>query len=254
MNKARPVEFPLARTWCSAHNQCPAIVAKTDWSTWHAGYRDPDSILGQRLRIVKAFIAEFLKSRDGALRTVSLCAGQGLDLLDVLADDPRPERVNARLIELDPRLAASAKRRASEAELGGVEVLIADASCTDNLVGAVPADLVLACGVFGNISDDDVERTVRALPELCVEHGTVIWTRHTWPPDLTPQIRRWFGEAGFKELRFSSPGPESYSVGMNELVASPRPLQTGQRLFTFVDPLERPAAERATPRPPFRRR
>ncbi len=36
--------------------------------------------------------------------------------------------------------------------LRGVEVIAADASMTDAYVGAVPADLVLLCGVIGNIS------------------------------------------------------------------------------------------------------
>jgi hypothetical protein len=69
-------------------------------------------------------------------------------------------------------------------------------------VGAVPADLVLVCGVFGNISDDDVKTTVLALPTLCAHGGTVIWTRHRREPDLTGAIRTWFKEAGFVERAF----------------------------------------------------
>jgi hypothetical protein len=223
-------------------------MGETDWAAWHESYSEPDSLLAQRLRVVQALIVEFLDSRDGSSRVISLCAGQGRDLLDVLVHHPRADSVSARLIELDPKLATKAEQRARDAGLPGVEVIVADASCTDAFVGAVPADLVLACGVFGNLSDSDVERTVQAMPELCAEHGVVIWTRHTWPPDLTPQIRGWFGEGGFSERHFVSPGPESYAVGMNELHAPPRPMQAGQRLFTFIDPLTRPASERAIPR------
>ena len=223
-------------------------MVETDWAAWHDSYSDPTSILGKRLRVVQAFIGEFLDSRDRALRVISLCAGKGLDLLDVLARHPNRERVSARLVELDPELAASAGQRAHEAGLTGVEVLVGDASCTGALVGAVPADLVLGCGIFGNLSDSDVQRTVLVMPELCAERGVVIWTRHTWPPDLTPQIRRWFSDAGFDELPFSSPGPESYSVGMNELRVPPRPMPPGKRLFTFIDPLTCPPSQRATPR------
>lgn len=46
-------------------------------------------------------------------------------------------------------------------------------------VGVVPADLLPLCGIFGNIIDDDVERTVRAVPSLLAAGGTVIWTRST---------------------------------------------------------------------------
>lgn len=54
--------------------------------------------------------------------------------------------------------------------------------------------------------------------------GTGIWTRHTWPPDLNPSIRRWFADAGFSELDFVSAGERSYAVGMNELRIPPQPL------------------------------
>ena len=110
----------------------------------------------------------------------------------------------------------------------------ADAGLTDAYVGAVPADVVLACGIFGNSSDADVERTVRSLPQLCAEGGRVIWTRHRWEPDLTPAIRRWFAEAGFEELAFGSGGPESWSVGLHVSRTPAQPLQPAERLFTFV--------------------
>jgi hypothetical protein len=225
-------------------------MADTDWGAWHDSYSDPASLLAERLRVVQASIEEFLDSRDGALRVISICAGRSLDLLDVLARHPNREGVSARLVELDPELSASARQRAAAAGLANIEVVVADASCTDALVGAVPADLVLACGVFGNLSDRDVQRTVDAMPELCAAGGAVIWTRHTWPPDLTPQIRRWFALAGFVELRFTSPGIESYAVGVNELRVKPRSMPPGKRLFTFIDPLTRPPSRRATQRSP----
>ncbi len=36
------------------------------------------------------------------------------------------------------------------------------------------APLVLMAGVFGNITDDDVHRTIQALPPLCAPQATVI--------------------------------------------------------------------------------
>ena len=220
----------------------------TDWGAWHNSYADPDSILGERLRVIQMFIGDFLDSRpEGELAALSLCAGKGLDLLGVLSHHPSASRVKARLIELDSDLAAEARQTAARDGLRRVEVVVGDASRTDAFIGSVPADLVLACGVFGNLSDKDVERTVRVMPELCAERGVVIWTRHNWHPDLNPSIRRWFSEAGFIERGFVSPRPESYAVGMNELRASPQPLSAGTRLFTFIDPETRPASERATP-------
>ena len=61
-----------------------------------------------------------------------------------------------------------------------------DAALTDHYAGMVPAYLVLACGVFGNITDDDVRRTIGYCTQLCAHGGTVVWTRGRWEPDLVP--------------------------------------------------------------------
>jgi hypothetical protein len=116
-----------------------------------------------------------------------------------------------------------------------------DASVTDAYAGAVPVDLVLVCGVFGNIPDDDVHRTIEALPEFCARDATVIWTRHRGPPDLTPTIREWFADAGFVELGFEStvaeaPQPGAFPaqlVGVHRWPRDPVALELGKRLFTF---------------------
>ena len=118
--------------------------------------------------------------------------------------------------------------------LAEVEVACADAGLSDAYAGAIPAQLVLLCGVFGNVSDADVERTIGALPELCAPSGVVIWTRHRRHPDLTPQIRRRLAAAGFAEEAFVSPGPDGWSVGAHRFGGQPRPLRPGRRLFNFV--------------------
>ena len=209
-------------------------MASTDWLDWHGRYDDPHTGLPERLTVVQGFIRDVLDRRPGRdIRIVSACAGQGRDLLPVLADQPGRERVRARLIELDPRNAESARAFARNADLDRVEVVTADASETNAYLGAVPADLVLMCGVFGNISDEDVERTVRLLPGFCAREALVVWTRGRRLPDLTPAIRRWFGEVGFEERAFESPGLDSYSVVMHQLIVEPAPLQPDRRLFTF---------------------
>ena len=71
---------------------------------------------------------------------------------------------------------------------------------------ALPADVLLLCGIFGNVSDRDINRTVQAAPALCRAGATVIWTRHRRPPDLTPRIRQWFADSGFAEIAFDALG------------------------------------------------
>jgi hypothetical protein len=208
---------------------------RTDWVDWHGPYADPASPLSQRLQLVQRHIRAFLDGcTSAAPRVVSLCAGDGRDLLDVLAEHPRRLRVRARLVELDPALADRARQRAAAAKLDRVEVVCADAAVTDVYADAVPADLVLVCGVFGNIGDGDVRHTIEALPGLCARDATVVWTRHRRHPDLTPRIRRWFTAAGFAEHAFDSPGPSEWSIGVYSFLGEPNPLAQGARLFTFL--------------------
>ncbi|MEU4444554.1 class I SAM-dependent methyltransferase [Actinosynnema sp. NPDC050801] len=205
-----------------------------DWHEWHGDYDRPDSGLARRLRAVQAQVRAALDdSPPGPLRVLSLCAGQGRDLLEVLADHPRRGDVRALLVELDPRNAAVAEAAARAAGLTGVEVLTADASLTDHYRDLAPADLVLVCGVFGNITDEDVERTVEHCAQLCATGGTVVWTRHRGAPDLVPTICDWFEDRGFERRWLSDPA-EDYGAGAHRFRGEPRPLTTGARMFTFV--------------------
>ena len=86
----------------------------------------------------------------------------------------------------------------------------------DRVLGPA-TDVVLVCGVFGNVCDDDIRGTVRAPPTLCVPGATVIWTRHRHPPDLTVDIRRWFGEAGYEEIGFVGSEEQFFGVGAHRL-------------------------------------
>ena len=213
-------------------------MSTKDWLDWHRGYDDPSSRLAQRLAAVQRHVTDALhRASPGAIRVVSICAGQGRDLLGALADHPRRHDVQARLVELDPRNAGIAFRAAAAARLDKVEVVAGDASTTTAYEGAVPADVVLACGVFGHATDDDIRRTIDHLPTLCAWGATVIWTRGGFEPDLRPAIRAWFAETGFKELGFDSADSSSWGVGAHRLAVAPSPYEPGIRLFTFIDQL-----------------
>jgi hypothetical protein len=203
-----------------------------DWQRWHQRYDEPGSELSRRLEAVKAQVRDALdRAPAGPIPVVSLCAGQGRDLLEVLADHPRRADVHARLVELDPELAATARERAGDFDQ--VEVVVADASLTDQYVGVVPAELVLLCGIFGNITAEDIQRTVDASPQLCRTGATVIWTRHREEPDLVPSICDWFESRGFDRVWVSEPDA-GFGVGVHRFTGVPDPLVTGQRLFSFT--------------------
>jgi hypothetical protein len=206
-----------------------------DWRAWHDAYKEPDSGLAQRLVLVQEQIRAALdRMPPGSIKALSVCAGQGHDLIGVLAEHERRGDVSARLVEIDEDNVLVARRAAHEAGLDGVEVLAGDASLTDSYVGAVPADLVLVCGVFGNISAPDIQHTIAGLPQLCAKDATVIWTRHRLPPDITPTIRRWFAELGSEELASEVDRSGRFAVGAQRFTGAPTALREGERLFDFV--------------------
>jgi hypothetical protein len=205
-----------------------------DWRAWHDSYDDPDSRLARRLRAVQGRIRLALDTAPaGPLRVVSVCAGQGRDLLPVLAWHPRGSDVRARLVELDPRNADLARNAVALAGLGGVEVVTGNAALPEHYAGAVPADLVLLCGVFGNITDADIARTAAVAPSLCAPGATVIWTRHREPPDRVPAICGWFEERGFHTEWVSEP-EAGYGVGVHRYQGPPQPLVDDGPMFDFV--------------------
>ena len=163
-------------------------MAQRDWVEWHRDYDAPGSLLSRRLELVQGHLrAELNRTPAGDIRLISLCAGQGRDVIGVLTGHPRRDDVRARLVELDERNAAVARQAVQAAGLVGVEVLQADAGITDVCAGAAPAQIVMVCGIFGNISVSDIQATVAALPSLCAPSALVLWTRHRRPPDLTPR-------------------------------------------------------------------
>jgi Putative methyltransferase len=211
------------------------VVADGHWIRWHGAYEDPNSSLSRRLAVVQERLRRALDDApEGPIRVLSLCAGQGRDVIGVLTDHHRRGDVLARLVERDPELARHARAAAHAAGLRAVEVVEGDASSTSSCLGAVPAEIILVCGVFGNITDADIHRTVRFLPSLSAPGATVIWTRHTRAPDLTPTIRAWFEEAGFEEIAFEVGQESGFGVGANRLITTPRPFRDERRMFTFV--------------------
>ncbi len=206
-----------------------------DWVEWQQAYMDPASGLSARLRSVRLHLSQAIdQAADGPVRLVSLCAGQGHDVIGVLEHHPHRDEVTAVLVEAEPRNAELGRRRAAAAGLAQVEMRQADASRPECFADALPADILLLCGIFGNVSESDIERTAAAAPALCAASATVIWTRHRRPPDITPRIRAWFTDAGFDEVAFDALETSTLAaVGVGRLRhASCAGLPAGP-LFTF---------------------
>ncbi len=216
-----------------------------DWHEWYGNYDDPTSSLSRRLGVVRDQLGLTLdamtRSDSVDLKLISMCAGDGRDTLPVLASGH--QTVRAVLVELDVQLSANARRAAAELGLDRVEVRTTDAGLTDAYAGAGPADVLLACGVFGNITDADVARTITAMPMLLAPGGRVIWTRgrraHDHDPsevdgDPSEHVRVVFDAAGFEEVAFVRPDDAGFRVGVHRFTGPAEPFGAGRRMFTFV--------------------
>jgi hypothetical protein len=179
-----------------------------DWYNWHRGYEpDSGSHLRRRLQVVQDLLGRALEACDpGRIGVVSLCAGQGDDLLGVL-------------VELDGRNTAGIDRRAAAAGLSRVRSRKADAGSTDVLQDVAPLDFLLLCGVLGNITMVDAERTIAAIPTLLRSGGTVVWARRNVPVDQTPGLRAAFHAAGCTSIEFVDPADDKFTVGFDQLMA-----------------------------------
>ncbi|WP_203781268.1 class I SAM-dependent methyltransferase [Paractinoplanes rishiriensis] len=212
-----------------------------DWVRWHGDYEAPRSSLARRLAVVRCHLwralGEAPRDPAGGRRLISLCAGDGRDVLPVLAAHPAGTDVRGLLLELDPELSGRARRTAGSMGLRSVDVRTVDAGAADTYRDVGRAHIVLACGVFGNLSDADMRRTVAALPALMVPGGIVIWTRGRGlgAGDRSDDVRDGFAAYGFLELAFVRPEDARFRVGMSRLrKANGARLEPGARLFQFL--------------------
>jgi hypothetical protein len=205
-----------------------------NWHTWHDAYDDPNSWQSRRLVTVRERIRTALdEAPPGPLTVLAMVAGQGRDVIPEVAAHPRREDVTARLVELDRDNTDAAREAARAAGLSNVEVITGDAALTNYYAGLAPADLVLICGLFVHIADEDVLRVVRHAPALVKRGGRVIWTRDLGEPNLIPQICDWFAEEGFEKVWGT--GPEvNHAVFEHRSLRDPVPLPADATLFTFV--------------------
>lgn len=216
-------------------------MTSKDWFEWHKGYRRSPA-LNARLSLVRIQVANCLNAcPTGEIRVVSVCAGDGRDLLGVLIDHPRTLDVRARLVELDQRLVECGRSAAQAAGLSAqVEFSQSDATLSSAYEGMVPADIVIVCGVFGNLSEEQTPRLVQNLPYLCKSEGYVIWTRSRNNPNAacqTAKIQELLRGADFEEVCFAVTPEEKFAVSTSRYLAKTWALPKDQQFFEFSDNL-----------------
>lgn len=216
-----------------------------DYQDWHRRYDDPGSGLSWRLERVRHHIGNALDQRPGPTRVLSVCSGDGRDLLTVLAERSDAGCVSAVLMELHPDLAQQARDAATAAGLAQVDVRTVDASNAEVYRGAAPADVVLLVGIFGNVADDDVWRLIEFAPQLCRPGATLVWSRGrkfsrdlpgVTAGDINDVVRTKFAAAGFSETVYEPHDSDSLpALGVVRYDGPPVELRLGQPpLFAFL--------------------
>ncbi|MBR8840400.1 MAG: class I SAM-dependent methyltransferase family protein [Stigonema ocellatum SAG 48.90 = DSM 106950] len=207
-----------------------------NWFEWHDLYKTEPK-LQQRLQIVQEYISSAIDaSSPGIIRVVSLCAGDGRDLLGTLSRHPRAKDVYARLVELNPQLYEQGRAAIESAGLSTqLEFINGDATNSSNYIGAVPADIVIVCGIFGNLSDEaELKRLIRNLPFLSKKGSFVIWTRgHSNGIAYSDTVRKVFRDADFEEVSFRLTFTGDMGVGIHRYLGEGLPLLKDQQLFVF---------------------
>jgi hypothetical protein len=228
--------------------QAPRPIRIDRWSEWHDEYDDPDSELALRMRTVRKHVAATVEAcPPGPVTVVSICAGQGREVIGALEDHPRRGDVRGRLVELDPDNAAFAKQSAEHAHLDGLEIVNGDASVSDAYAGLPRADLVVMSGLFGHLDDEDRVSTIAFLRQILRSGGHAVWTSFLRDNGPVEKMRRFFVEQSFDEVETEFlPGEEyRFTVTLSRHAGSEELLQANKKLFTFGSAHKR----RREPRP-----
>jgi hypothetical protein len=220
-----------------------------DWYKWHDAY-DHDPALKKRLVLVRNHLSRCLdRSAPGEVRVISVCAGDGRDILRTLVDHKRLADTRVRLVELDPNLVADGKDACQALGLSShVEFVIGDATDPSSYRAVAPANIVVMCGMLGLVDLPELPNVVRAMQALCRHKGHVVWTRRLDWRDGVRQIKvlqELMAKAGFRRaaLNVTSFGAllwkaprASFAVGTHRYDGEPITLPEGGRLFTIADP------------------
>ncbi|MCP6762117.1 MAG: class I SAM-dependent methyltransferase family protein [Fischerella sp. CENA71] len=207
-----------------------------DWFEWHDLY-NTEPKFQQRLQIVREYISYSLDiSPPGKIQIVSVCAGDGRDLLGTLLNHPRAKDVYARLVELNPNLVERGQATIESLGLAKqIEYINGDATISSNYVGAVPADIVIVCGVFGNLANEvELNRLLGNLSFLSKQGAFVIWTRgHSNGIPYSETVRKYLRESGFEEVDFKLTATGNMGVGINRYLGENITAPKEEQLFVF---------------------
>ena len=218
--------------------QMRRMLRRLGWRVWSDWPQEvyQQQYYQQRLLKVQEHFAECLDNAPrGAVRVLSVCAGDGRDVIGVLRSHPRRTDVTAWLVESNRRSLAIGIRHATSAGLeDAVNFLCGDATLCVTYKNIAPADIVLVCGVWGHVAANQRALLVAGIASLCKSHGVVIWTRGLVPNMSRLQdIQSQFAGLVWDELRVSTTTDQRWAVATYGYTGPPHQLSKSGRLFRF---------------------
>jgi hypothetical protein len=210
-----------------------------DWVKWHQLYETEPSRL-VRLKLVQQHLSDCMHYVSaGAFKVVSICAGDGRDIIGALSGHKRRNEARVRLVEINPGLVETGRKAAESAGLAEqIEFSSGDATMSSAYSGIAPADLVIACGVFGNVREQHLSQLVSCLPQLCQTRGYIVWTHFLSRSGLKriELIRGLLQTAGFVDKHLDFSDQAGLLVATQFYAGKNMPLPDHSRLFEFNDP------------------
>jgi hypothetical protein len=205
------------------------------WSGWpEAAYRH--DTYQRRLAAVQDHLAQALdRAPVGPVRIVSVCAGDGRDVIEVLQSHPRRKDVCASLVEVNRKSVASGVRHADSAGLQNtVNFLNEDATLFATYRHIAPADIVLVCGVWGHVPAHQRLSMARGLACLCKPGGSIIWTRGvSQGHDRLREIQLAFGDPPWQQVRIDITSDRAWAVATYRYLGAPTDLPSSGQMFHF---------------------
>ena len=190
----------------------------------------------QRLQAVQSHLAECIDLvAPGRVRLVSLCAGDGRDVIGVLQTHWRRADVSAVLVENNEESVEAGRRNAVTAGLADHLAFVAgDATDFATYEGRLPCDIALVCGVWGHVPPPERHRLVLGLTSMLKPGGLVVWTRGvgqgTWRFD---EIEAHFRRPTWARHRLSVTPDRGWAVATHRYSAPQTNSPATGRIFDF---------------------
>ena len=208
-----------------------------DWNAWHHKY-NTDTELNARLSQVKICIDEALRALPpGKVNVISLCSGDGRDLIELLPTHARRADVSGWLLECHESLVETAQQAIHQQGLKTtLHACVADATDARSYATIPPAHLIILAGVFGSVETDEIPRLLRNLQILCAPAAYVVWTQNLYTEEGQHRsviLRQALNTQSFTSVKLLTTPQQRYHIGLHQYHGKPVNLPLDDRLFTF---------------------